>query len=92
MLGGRPNPAKVGTLVLTRRGDQADLAALLEQVDAKAAFVVADDMGEVGPAVSSSVARCLAVMIGKSSRSKSSFESGTLPNGLRTPRCRIIGG
>jgi hypothetical protein len=50
--GGRQvQPLEGGDLGVDAPGHQAELAALLEQVDAEAALVGADDVGEVGPAL-----------------------------------------
>ena len=48
--GGRPSFCEGRDVVVDAAGDQAQVAALLEEVDAEAALVVADDVGEVGPA------------------------------------------
>ena len=50
MLGGRPRFSNVGIMLLTRRRDQRQAAALLEQGDAKPGLVFADDVREVDAA------------------------------------------
>ena len=57
MDGGRPRPGEGRDCGVDAAGDQRQLAALLEEVDAEAAFVLADDVGEVDAAFSSRILR-----------------------------------
>ena len=50
MVAGRPRSSKLGMVLLTRRATRRSLPRCLEQVDAEAALVVADDVGEVDAA------------------------------------------
>ena len=53
MTGGRPEPLEVGDRRVDAAGDQAEPAALLEQVDAETGLVAVgldDDVGEVDAA------------------------------------------
>ena len=84
---------EVGDVVVDAAGDQRQPAALLEQADAEAALVLADDVGEVDAAF---LVEDLAVLgaraAGSSSRSMSSWVSGRMSMRRMSPLRRIIGG